>query len=408
MSARTGWRSLLALVGLAALAAACTPVTVSTTPPVSTSSCASAAAAEPAPTPQDPVEYVAVVDEPGPGQPDVVTFTASSEAEKAAAVDDLADDGTVLAVEPNGEVSAQIVDPSDDPLFTFQTGPPKAELPAAWAAGFDGTGIRIAIVDSGVRATHEDLTPRVVTGRDFVATPSDPLGVPGGTTDDFGHGTHVAGIAAASDNTVGVVGAAPASTVVPVKVLNSNGTGSFDGVARGINWAADPNKGDADVINLSLGGGGCSSTIGTAVAYAKSQGVTVVAAAGNDSATTAFSPASFDGEVVAVAATNTDDTKASFSNYGTYVDLGAPGVNIRSTAFNTDIAYGDKTGTSMASPMVAGAVALYLQRCALEVPPVHPSFDTVRSALINSASMTVPGFAFGRLDAGALVAEACA
>jgi len=420
MKRRTGRRGLVALVGLAALAAACTPVTgdppaTTTTTTLAPPSATCTNQAEPTPTPQTPVDYVAVVDTPGAAQPEVVTFTATSLGDKDAQVADLTEGGTLLAVEPDGEVAAA-VDTTADDNYAQQWFLPKAGFDVAWGT-YDGTGVRIAIVDSGVRATHEDFSEpagKVAPGRDFVA---DPAGVPGGNTDPYGHGTHVAGIAAASDNTVapgGGLGGAPGATIVPVRVLNSAGSGPYSAVADGIIWAASATGGDADVVNLSLGGAGCSSSIGVAVASAQADGAIVVAAAGNGNTNTAFSPAGFDNEVIAVAATDTNDQKAAYSNFGPYVDIAAPGgtpppppppppsaTSILSASSTADDAYTTKSGTSMASPLVAAAVALYLQKCGTT------SFADVRQKVIDSATVVVPGFAFKRLDAGALVAQPC-
>ncbi len=407
MLGRSRKRALFVVAGVAALAAACAPVTSAppatttttapTEPPVATSlaSCGSSAA----PTSANPVEFTAVVDEPGPGAPEVVTFTATSEDDKDAQLDAL--DGRIIAVEPNHPVAALTVTPGDDPLFSQQWGLTKAGFDDAWAAGFDGTGQRIAVIDSGVNAPHEDLAGKVdvAAGTDFVA-PGD------GTADGNGHGTHVAGIAAASDNALGGIGAAPGATIVPVRVLNDNGSGFMSDVVDGVLWAADPTEGDADVLNLSLGGPQCDSTMEAALLYAQSHNVVVVAAAGNSNSDTGISPAKYNQYVIAVGATTTTDTKATFSNYGDpYVDIGAPGVSIPSTwpfgVQGVQAKYRNLSGTSMASPLVAAAAALVRQHC----PSATPS--EVQAILHDNAGPMINALGAPRLDVGLAVAAAC-
>jgi subtilisin family serine protease len=158
---------------------------------------------------------------------------------------------------------------------------------------------------------------------------------------------------------------------------------------------------------LSLGGPGCSSAIGAAVAYAKTEGRIVVAAAGNDNVPTEFSPASFDDEVIAVAATNNVDAKASYSNYGTYVDIAAPGGEGDFTSATRILSsykgnsYAIAAGTSMAAPFVSAAVALRIEKCGVE------PFSIVHDLLASTASVTVPGWTFKRLDANAYVTAPC-
>ncbi|MEX0664965.1 MAG: S8 family serine peptidase [Acidimicrobiia bacterium] len=347
---------------------------------------AGSAAPEPTPTPTAPVEYVATVEQPGPSdEHEYVTFTAASEAELDAEVAQLEAEGDVLTVEPNRLVSALLVDPSDDDFFASgqQYGPKlaHADFETAWASGLDGTGVRIAIVDSGVVATHEDLLGRVdiASGWDFVEGNLDA------TDDDHGHGTHVAGIAAASDNSDGVVGGAPLATIVPIRVLNAQGSGGEGNVASGIAWAANPLQGNADIINLSLGGPSCSQAIQNAIQAALTAGLVVVAAGGNcgagpntncDVANQALFPAAGpDTDLIAVAATTEGDERASFSNFNPrkrvstwpqvlgYIDVAAPGNQTISTYVGSSSAYQFLSGTSMASPHVAAAAALLLQKC---------------------------------------------
>ena len=179
-----------------------------------------------------------------------------------------------------------------------------------------------------------------------------------GTTnpaDDHGHGTHVAGIAAAVvNNSVGVAGVAGGAKIMPVKVLGSNGYGYSTDIIEGIIWVADNG---ADVINLSLGMYDYSQAIQDAVNYAYNKGIVIVAAAGNDNISYPSYPAACS-NVISVAAIRQNLAKASFSNYGSTIDIAAPGENIYSTTYNGS--YGYMNGTSMASPFVAGVAALIL------------------------------------------------
>jgi subtilisin family serine protease len=172
--------------------------------------------------------------------------------------------------------------------------------------------------------------------------------------DVHGHGTHVAGsVAALTDNQKGVSGTCPGCTLYDVKVLDDAGSGAYSWISEGIIWAADNG---AKVINMSLGGRTGSSTVRSAIDYAWGKGVVVVAAAGNDGTSAHAYPAAYN-NVLAVGATDNRDSKASFSNYGSsWVDVAAPGVGILSTT--VDGAYGTKSGTSMATPHVAGEAGL--------------------------------------------------
>jgi thermitase len=219
------------------------------------------------------------------------------------------------------------------------------QAPEAWDLHKGINTVRVAVLDTGIDRSHQDLQGKVVNAVNFTTSRF--------VDDRHGHGTHVAGsVSAATNNSIGVAGTAPFVKLDSVKVLSDTGSGSWSGIANGIMWAADHGS---KVINLSLGGTSSSSTLENAVNYAWGKGVVVVAAAGNNGNTTLFYPAAY-GNVIAVAATNSSDSKASWSNYGTWVDVAAPGVNILSTVMgNKYEAWG---GTSMASPHVAGLAAL--------------------------------------------------
>lgn len=225
-----------------------------------------------------------------------------------------------------------------------------------------GNGIRVAIIDSGVANDHEDISQKVVDRANYsdtVIRPDHPEDY-----DGYGHGTHVAGIVAAAHNTVGVAGVCPECTILDAKVLNSAGSGSTSRIANGIDWAVTK---DAKVINMSLGQRVSSRTLEAAVNNAWNRGVVIVAAAGNAGTQAKIYPGAYP-NVIAVAATDNNDVKASFSTYGKWVDVAAPGVNVYST-FPIDpftlgtqngraLRYDIASGTSMASPIVAGVAAL--------------------------------------------------
>jgi subtilisin family serine protease len=254
----------------------------------------------------------------------------------------------VQQVEPNRVRHLDAL-PNDPRYSVAQAGYLQAiNLPAAWDRTTGGDGEVLAILDSGVDFGHPDLAGRLLPGWDFVHN----NGVP---ADDEGHGTEVAGVAAArTNNGRGVAGVAWRGWIMPVKVLDATGSATDANIAAGITWAVDHG---ADVINLSLGGPGASSTLQTAVDYATSRNVLVVAAAGNDGNSEPHYPAACTG-VISVGATDSANRRASWSNYGDWVDLVAPGVNITTTANGTTEKYAVVSGTSFSSPLVAGVAML--------------------------------------------------
>jgi thermitase len=237
-------------------------------------------------------------------------------------------------------------------------GTPDADVDAveAWNVT-TGAGIKVAVLDSGVANDNPDINPKVVARANFTN---------GETGDDnYGHGTHVAGIVAATaNNTQGVAGTCPGCTILDGKVLNDSGIGSSSGLADGINWAV---ANGAKVINMSLGVR-ASRTLETAVNNAWNKGAVLVAAAGNGGNQTKIYPGAYP-NVIAVGATDNKDAKASFSTYGSsWVDVAAPGANVYSTfpnhAFvlgtqnNRSFGYDVGNGTSMSAAIVAATAAL--------------------------------------------------
>ena len=208
-----------------------------------------------------------------------------------------------------------------------------------------GTGITVAVLDTGY-APHTDLEENILSGINCSANPS--------TFDRQGHGTHVAGIVAASANGIGVVGVAPEAKIVPIKVLNDDGRANFFQIGAGLRAAIDAG---VDIINMSLGSPAePPASIHRLIKEATDKGIIVIAAAGNDGGQVNY-PARYD-EVIAVAAIDHNGDMARFSSRGDQIDVGAPGVGIYSTY--CDNQYAILQGTSQAAPFVAGVCALIL------------------------------------------------
>jgi thermitase len=304
----------------------------------------------------------------------------------------------VLYAEPNYIVYAQEMIPNDE-WYPSQWGLPKISAPQAWdiVSTTGGAGVVIAVVDSGIDLKHPDFAcaGKLVSGYDFVNGDNDPQ-------DDNSHGTHVAGIAAAcTNNKTGVAGVAWAANLMPVKILSASGSGTFENLASGITYAVDHG---AKVVNLSLGSTSASQVMADAIEYAVSHGTLVVAAAGNCAQGGSGScnglvnplmyPAAYT-STLAVAATDADDSHASFSEIQPYVAVSAPGVSIYSTVLAD---YGSKNGTSMATPFVSGVAAL--------VWSLNPTMtvQNVRTRIEATADdLGEPGkddtFGYGRINA---------
>lgn len=242
---------------------------------------------------------------------------------------------------------AEVAEDPDDVYYAAQWGLTRIGAPAAWESS-SGAGVIVAVIDTGIEASHPDLQADVLPGYDFVNDDDDPA-------DDHGHGTRMSGIIAAQrDNATGIAGVAPAATLLPVKVMDWEGHGSYSAVASGIVYAVDQG---AKVLNLSLVGPAKSAILQAAVDYATAHDVIVVAAAGNYGSNIAAYPAASTG-AVAVSALDPLDGHPSFSNYGAWIGFAAPGVDIVTTSRAGG--YDSSTGTSPAAAFGSAVFALLL------------------------------------------------
>lgn len=261
----------------------------------------------------------------------------------------------------------------NDPKFVSQWPLTKIQAPEAWGIT-RGKGITVAVLDTGVDFKHPDLANQVIAGPDLIDRDNDPQ-------DLHGHGTHVAGtIAALSNNGIDIAGVSPEAKVLAVRVLDAQGQGSMSAIADGV--LAAVNAG-AQVINMSLGGPYDGLTLRRAVEQAQQAGVVVVAAAGNEGSTRQSYPAAYPG-VLAVGATNAQDQRTNFSNYGTWVNIAAPGDRILSSRLGGGTT--TMSGTSMAAPHVAAAAAM--------VKAAQPNWNAelIRRALLETGD---PASGFG-------------
>ncbi|AKS21311.1 S8 family peptidase [Xanthomonas campestris pv. campestris] len=346
----------------------------------------------------------------------------------------LAADPNVQSVEVDQILHATLT-PNDTRLseqWAFGTTNAGLNIRPAWDKA-TGSGTVVAVIDTGI-TSHADLNANILAGYDFISdatTARDGNGRDSNAADEGDwyaanecgagipaassswHGTHVAGtVAAVTNNTTGVAGTAYGAKVVPVRVLGKCG-GSLSDIADAIVWASGgtvsgipANANPAEVINMSLGGGGsCSTTMQNAINGAVSRGTTVVVAAGNDASNVSGSLPANCANVIAVAATTSAGAKASYSNFGTGIDVSAPGSSILSTLNSGtttpgSASYASYNGTSMASPHVAGVVAL--------VQSVAPTALTPAAVgtLLKNTARALPGACSGGCGAGIVNADA--
>lgn len=286
----------------------------------------------------------------------------------------------------------QVMNPND-PNYPSQWHLAKIQGPMAWSLTVGATSITIAVIDSGVDPTHPDLASKLVPGWNFLTSTSN-------TADVLGHGTAVAGTAAAAtNNATGVAGVDWANMIMPLVVLDSSNYASYSNIASAITYAADHG---VRVINISIGGSSASSTLQNAVNYAWSKGAVIFASAMNNANSTPYYPAACS-NVVAVSATDSNDNLASFSSFGNWIDVSAPGASILTT--NMGSGYGYWQGTSFSSPIAAAVAGLILS--------VKPSLSnsTVVSLLEQTSDdLGSSGwdqyFGYGRVNAYKAVAGA--
>jgi subtilisin family serine protease len=315
--------------------------------------------------------------------------------------------GSVVLAEPNFEMNAIAV--PNDPKWPSLWGMEKIGAPAAWDAWQGNEDFTVAVIDTGIDYTHEDLKDNIwknskeipannidddgngyvddVMGWNFYWNNNNPM-------DGNGHGTHCAGtVAGRGNNGLGVSGVVWGAKLMPVKVLGDDGSGYNFDIYDGIMYAV---QNGAHVTSNSYGGGGASNLLAAALSAAKSKGVLFVAAAGNSAASSANYPAYYSktyDNVIAVASTDANDTLSSFSNYGDGVNVAAPGRNILSTVPNNS--YQTYSGTSMATPHVAGLAALLWSK------DPSLSYLQVKDALLTGADV-IPALT-GKVSSGARI-----
>jgi hypothetical protein len=277
------------------------------------------------------------------------------------------------------------VTPNDN-YYLSQWHLPKISAPLGWDISEGSSNVAIAILDTGIDPTHPDLSGKLLPGYNFYDRNTD-------THDVYGHGTAVAGSAAAlSNNYTGVAGVAWNNPIMPLRISDPSGWATYSAMASAMTYAADRG---VKVINLSYAGSSSSSTLQNAVNYAWNKGAVIVASAGNYSTSTPYYPAACN-NVVSVSATTSSDTIASFSNYGNWIDLSAPGVSILTT--NNGGGYGSWSGTSFSSPITAGVAALVFS-----ANPSLSNAQVVEILLENADNLGTPGFdpyyGWGRINA---------
>ena len=237
-------------------------------------------------------------------------------------------------------------EPNDTYYQEYQWNLPLIGMEQSWEISRGSNDVVVAIVDTGLDLKHPEFAGKIIDGYNVLDGSNNPA-------DDNGHGTHVAGvIAAKTNNNDGIAGMSWNSKLMPIKAIGADGAGSAVDIAQGIYWATDHG---ADVINLSVGNYTSSAALKDACRYAYDRNVVLVAASGNDATDKASYPAAYD-EVLAVAAVDHRRQRADFSNFGDYVDVAAPGVDIPSTYIYSD--YASLSGTSMACPHVAALASL--------------------------------------------------
>lgn len=351
------------------------------------------------PTEPDSVTITVVQETGDPRKPLEITIETATPSDTRETLSELREESSTVAAgisHPvtvnNTEIDAIPSDPLASEQWSFSTYQPHK----LWRST-RGENIRVAVVDTGIDSDHPDLAGQVVGAWDITQGDTGKNSI-----DPNGHGTHVAGIIAAhAGNGLGISGWAPSAELLSVRVLNAQGTGTTTGIAKGVMWAVEN---QADVINLSLGTTHNDAALAATIAHAISQGVTVVASAGNSGDEESSYPAAYPG-VISVSAVNSDDELAWFSTRHTTVDVAAPGVNVLSARPDEwyPYAYERMNGTSQAAPHVTALAALLLA----VNPRVSP--ETLIPATSRDAGPTGRdvGYGEGILDPQAALARAC-
>jgi len=282
------------------------------------------------------------------------------------AAERLSEDFRVKFVEEDAEMTADVTQ-NNPPWGLDRIDQRNLPLNATYIYNWTGSGVRVYVIDTGIRTTHTQFGGRA-------SNVFDAFG--GNGSDCNGHGTHVSGTVGGS-----TYGVAKSALLRGVRVLNCSGSGSTSGVIAGVDWVTSNHINPA-VANMSLGGG-ASSALDTAVTNLSNSGVPVAVAAGNSNTNACTQSPARAASAITVGSTTTTDARSSFSNFGTCLDLFAPGSGILSAWFSSDTATATLSGTSMASPHVAGVAALYKQ--------ANPSASsaTVRNAIVNNATTNV-------------------
>ena len=296
-------------------------------------------------------------------------------------IDALRNSGRVVYAERDGVATTEGT--PNDYWWPRQWSPVKVNAPQAWDRTTGSSSVVVAVLDTGV-TPQADLQGKLTAGYDFVNNDADPA-------DDHGHGTMAAGVVGAvSNNSVGVASLCWSCTVMPVKVMGADGNGTYSAIASGITWAADHG---AKVISLSLSGTATSTTLQSAIDYAYGKGAVITAAAGNTACNCVSYPAAYP-HVLGVAATDASDALATYSNFGSWVKVAAPGSNYTTTYTG---GYTSFAGTSSATPVVAGIAGLAFSAGAT-------TNTQVMDAITGTAAKVGTFVASGRVDAAATLA----
>jgi thermitase len=300
-------------------------------------------------------------------------------------IDALQRSGKVQYAELDGVVHAAMT--PDDPDWSQQWGLSKMNVTTAWDTTTGLSSVVVADLDTGVDSSQPDLQGKLASGWNFVNSNSNP-------NDDNGHGTATAGvIGAVTNNGTGIAGSCPLCMVMPVKVLDSTGSGSWSGISNGITWATDHG---ARILNMSLSSTSDTSTLHNAVQYAASHGAIAVGSAGNNGNTTPVFPAAYP-EALSVAGTTSSDGLYSWSDYGSWVEVAAPGCTY---ATRVGGSYSSFCGTSASAPFVSGVLGLMLSA------QPSASIGTLVQNLESTAASIGSAVQYGRVDAAAAIAAA--